>query len=69
MPTFSTEKNIEIYYEISGNNSGPKMVLIHGLFLNSDTWKYQLGEFESDFNILRFDLNPPIFKPNHITCH
>ncbi len=56
MSTFSPEKNIEIYYEISGNNSGYKMVLIHGLFLNSDTWKYQLSEFESDFNILRFDL-------------
>jgi len=56
MATFSPEKNIEIYYEISGNNSGAKMVLIHGLFLNSDTWKYQLSEFESNFNVLRFDL-------------
>ncbi len=56
MPTFSPEKNFEIYYEISGNNKGPKMVLIHGLFLNSDTWKFQLHELESEFNILRFDL-------------
>jgi len=32
------------------------MVLIHGLFLNSDTWKFQLPDFESKFNILRFDL-------------
>ncbi|MFW9782140.1 MAG: alpha/beta fold hydrolase [Candidatus Heimdallarchaeota archaeon] len=56
MPTFSPEKNIEIYYEISGNNTGPKMVLIHGLFLNSDCWKYQLPDFESEFHVLRFDL-------------
>ncbi len=56
MPIFSPEKDIEIFYEISGNNTGPKMVLIHGLFLNSDTWKYQLPEFESHFKILRFDL-------------
>jgi 3-oxoadipate enol-lactonase len=56
MPTFSPEKNIEIYYEISGNNTGPKMVLIHGLFLNSDCWKLQLPDFEPRFHVLRFDL-------------
>ncbi|MFX0008152.1 MAG: alpha/beta fold hydrolase [Promethearchaeota archaeon] len=56
MPTFNVEKDIEIYYEISGNTNGPKMVLIHGLFLNSDTWKFQLPKFEPEFNILRFDL-------------
>jgi 3-oxoadipate enol-lactonase len=56
MEYFSPEKNIEIYYQISGNENGPKMVLIHGLFLNSDCWKYQLDTFESEFHILRFDL-------------
>ena len=56
MEYFSPEKNIEIYYKVSGNTNGPKMVLIHGLFLNSDTWKFQLPHFESEFNILRFDL-------------
>jgi len=56
MKTFSTDKETEIFYEISGNDGGPKMVLIHGLFLNSDTLKFQLSDFESKFNILRFDL-------------
>jgi 3-oxoadipate enol-lactonase len=56
LSSFSPEKDIEIYYTISGNENGPKMVLIHGLFLNSDTWKYQLSVFESEFNIVRFDL-------------
>jgi len=56
MPYHSPEKNIEIYYEISGNNNGPKMILIHGLFLNSDCWRFQLSGFESNFHILRFDL-------------
>ena len=56
MPSFPLEKNFEMYYEISGNNNGPRVVLIHGLFLNSDCWKYQLPDFESEFNILRFDL-------------
>lgn len=56
MEYFSPEKNINIYYQISGNENGPKMVLIHGLFLNSDCWKFQLDTFESEFHILRFDL-------------
>jgi pimeloyl-ACP methyl ester carboxylesterase len=56
MPYHSPEKHIEIYYEISGNNNGSKMILIHGLFLNSDCWRFQLSEFESNFHILRFDL-------------
>ena len=56
MEFYSPEKNIDIYYHISGNENGPKMVLIHGLFLNSDCWRYQLSAFESKYHILRFDL-------------
>ena len=56
MDSFSPEKNIEIYYKISGLKDGPKLVLIHGLFLNSDCWKFQLPFFEDKFQILRFDL-------------
>ena len=52
----SQENNLEIDYEISGNEKNPKMVLIHGLFLNSDCWRDQLKTFEEKFNILRFDL-------------
>ena len=32
------------------------MVLIHGLFLNSDCWSEQLSIFESKFNVMRYDL-------------
>ena len=56
MEYFSLQNDIDIAYKISGNINGPKMVLIHGLFLNSDCWKFQLEEFEKDFHILRFDL-------------
>lgn len=56
MEYYSPEKNIEIYFQISGNENGPKMVLIHGLFLNSDCWKFQLPIFESKYHVLRFDL-------------
>ena len=56
MVYFSPEKGIDIYYEINGLSNGPKLVLIHGLFLNSDCWREQLPAFQDDFNILRFDL-------------
>jgi 3-oxoadipate enol-lactonase len=52
----SSEDSLEIYYEISGNENNPKMVLIHGLFLNGDCWSEQLNAFEKEFNVLRFDL-------------
>jgi 3-oxoadipate enol-lactonase len=56
MKYFSLENDIDIAYQISGKTAGPKMVLIHGLYVNSDSWKFQLDEFEKDFHILRFDL-------------
>ena len=53
---FALEKGFEIAYEIIGDSSKPKMVLIHGLFLNSDCWREQIPAFESQFCILRYDL-------------
>lgn len=50
------EKNLEIFYDISGNTDGSKMVLIHGLFVNIDSWRNQLDSLKSDFNVLRYDL-------------
>ncbi|MDF1537849.1 MAG: alpha/beta hydrolase [Candidatus Thorarchaeota archaeon] len=47
----------EIAYEILGNENGSKLVLIHGLFINSDCWGEQVSFFEKDYHILRFDLH------------
>lgn len=47
----------KIAYEISGNPDGPKLILIHGLFINSDCWREQLPFFEPEYHILRFDLH------------
>jgi 3-oxoadipate enol-lactonase len=56
MDIFAVNDQVNIAYTLSGNENNPKMVLLHGLFLNSDCWKYQLPEFEKNFHILRFDL-------------
>ncbi|MFW9849371.1 MAG: alpha/beta fold hydrolase [Candidatus Thorarchaeota archaeon] len=47
----------KIAYQLSGVEDSPKLILIHGLFVNSDCWRYQLSEFEKDYHILRFDLH------------
>ena len=47
----------KIAYQLSGNEVGPKLILIHGLYVNSDCWKYQLPCFERDYHVLRFDLH------------
>ncbi len=46
----------KIAYEITGQQNGPPLVLIHGLFLNSDCWKNQIDYFGRQYHILRFDL-------------
>ncbi len=58
-------KETSIAYKISGNESGLKLVLIHGLFINSDCWREQLPYFENDYHVLRFDLygHGRSFKP------
>jgi 3-oxoadipate enol-lactonase len=53
---YSPEKGFEIAYKISGDSNKPKMVLIHGLFINSDSWYKLLPVFESEFHVLRYDL-------------
>ncbi|MFO7837616.1 MAG: alpha/beta hydrolase [Candidatus Thorarchaeota archaeon] len=51
------KEDTKIAYEVSGNENGQKIILIHGLFLNADCWKYQLPVFEPDYQVLRFDLH------------
>ncbi|MHA1770417.1 MAG: alpha/beta fold hydrolase [Candidatus Thorarchaeota archaeon] len=51
------EKGTRIAYEMTGVENGPRLILIHGLFLNSDCWRYQLEYFETKYHVLRFDLH------------
>ncbi|MEM2141878.1 MAG: alpha/beta hydrolase [Candidatus Thorarchaeota archaeon] len=50
-------KGTKIAYQLQGPEDGPKIVLIHGLFLNSDCWLKQLEFFGKNYRILRFDLH------------
>ncbi|MFX1253912.1 MAG: alpha/beta fold hydrolase [Promethearchaeota archaeon] len=55
MEYFTTD-GVKIAYQISGIGTGPKVVLIHGLFVNSDCWREQLPDFEKEYQVLRMDL-------------
>ncbi len=48
--------SIEMYYEITGLETGPWVVLIHGISGTTRCWKYQLDSFNQHFRILNFDL-------------
>lgn len=46
----------EMYYEISGAESSPWLVLIHGLAGSTVCWKHQTVEFCKHFRVLNLDL-------------
>ncbi len=48
--------DFEMYYEISGAESNPWLVLIHGLAGSTVCWKHQAAEFCKHFRVLNLDL-------------
>lgn len=53
-----TKSNIKsnLYYEISGCENGPWLILLHGLSGSSKSWKPQINAFKDHFHILALDL-------------
>lgn len=48
--------NFEMYYEISGNENGEWLLLIHGLAGSTRCWKHQMEDFNKHFKVLSLDL-------------
>lgn len=46
----------ELYYEITGLENNPWLILIHGLAGSTVCWKHQLDEFNKHFRVLNLDL-------------
>ncbi len=46
----------EMYYEISGVENSPWLILIHGLAGSTACWKHQTGEFSKHFRVLNLDM-------------
>lgn len=49
-------KDIKMYYEITGNEDGPWLVLIHGLAGTTKCWKNQLDTFNKYYRVLNLEL-------------
>ncbi len=46
----------EMYYEISGPENSPWLILIHGLAGSTKCWKNQTGELSKHFRVLNLDM-------------
>lgn len=46
----------EMYYEVSGSENNPWLVLIHGLAGSTVCWKKQIDKFSKHFRVLNLDL-------------
>ena len=52
----TTISGFELYYEITGSENNPWLILIHGLAGSTVCWKHQLDEFNKYFRVLNLDL-------------
>lgn len=48
--------NTYLYYEISGIEEGPWLILLHGISGSTRCWKYQTESFNKHFHVLNLDL-------------
>lgn len=49
-------RDLQMYYEISGNPEGDWLVLLHGISGSTKCWKYQINEFNKHFKVLNLDM-------------
>jgi 3-oxoadipate enol-lactonase len=47
---------ITIEYDLSGNDSGPVVVLSHSLGCSRQMWEHQVNVLEKDYRVLRYDM-------------
>ena len=48
--------NTSMYYEISGKEDAPWLILLHGISGSTRCWKYQIDSFNNHFHVLNLDL-------------
>ncbi|HEY3813131.1 MAG TPA: alpha/beta hydrolase [Caulobacteraceae bacterium] len=47
---------LHVHYQDQGNPKGPVLVLVHGFFVNLDTWKPWVRRLGNDYRIVTLDL-------------
>ncbi|GAB5492858.1 MAG: alpha/beta hydrolase [Phototrophicaceae bacterium] len=53
---YKTINGIQIYYDVSGNDTGETILFLHGLGSSSKDWLYQLPAFEASYQTLVMDM-------------
>ncbi len=66
-PNYANVGNLKMYYEISGNQEGDWLILLHGISGSTRCWKYQIGDFNQHFRVLNIDL-PGHGKSSSLSC-
>lgn len=50
-----TEDGAKLYYEVTGNQRGPVLLLLHGGFGSIEDFNLLLGDFDEDFKVIGID--------------
>lgn len=66
-PNYANVGNLKMYYEISGNQEGEWLILLHGMSGSTRCWKYQIDDFNKHFKVLNIDL-PGHGKSSGLDC-
>lgn len=53
MPTIQIDRSMNVYYEIDGQ--GTPLILLHGLTINSQSWKKQIEGLKDQFTVIAWD--------------
>lgn len=53
---FITLQNVDIYYEDKGDSDAPVVILVHGLFGSTETWRYNADAIvDAGYRVITFD--------------
>ena len=51
-----TVNGVRLYYELSGPENGPLLILNNGIFMNTTSWAFQLGDLTRRYRVLAYDM-------------
>lgn len=53
---FISLQGINVYYEDKGDSAAPALLLVHGLFGSTETWRYNVDALvDADYRVITFD--------------
>src|SRR5690349_17167122 len=53
---FAKVNNVQLYYELDGDDSKPVVLFLHGLGSSVRDWEYQVTHFAQNYRVLLIDM-------------